>query len=321
LSVAPRPGSDAPTDRRTAAAGDPLAGAGFEDAPVALAITDSTGNWVRVNRMLCELLGHTAEELLGTSYRALTLPEDLAADDAATEAMLAAGGRGEPVEKRLRHADGRLLWVRVTATLLRDAEGLPWGAIAGIEDIDARRLRDAELARLALHDPLTGVRNRALLDDDIDAALQARDRDGGVVAVCYLDVDDFKDVNDRYGHEVGDFLLVVLATRLRDVRRETDTVARLGGDEFALVAHLPDADAAERLRQRVERACAEPLVMTGLTVPLAVSVGITVIDRPGHTAAGVLAAADTAMYQLKRQRRDAPSTPTPPDPMGRGTAG
>ena len=189
MSVAPRPGSDAPTDRRTAAAGDPLAGAGFEDAPVALAITDSTGNWVRVNRMLCELLGHTAEELLGTSYRALTLPEDLAADDAATEAMLAAGGRGEPVEKRLRHADGRLLWVRVTATLLHDAEGLPWGAVAGIEDIDARRLRDAELARLALHDPLTGVRNRALLDDDIDAALQARDRDGGVVAVCYLDVD------------------------------------------------------------------------------------------------------------------------------------
>ena len=303
MSVAPSPRSPAPVEHRAGPAGDPLAGAAFEEAPVALAVTDSTGNWVRVNRMLCELLGYPADELLGTSYRALTLPEDLAADDAATEAMVARGGRGQPVEKRLRHSDGRLLWVRVTAALLRDADGLPWGAVASVEDIDAHRLRDAELSRLALHDPLTGVRNRALLDDDIDAALRARDRDGGVVAVCYLDVDDFKDVNDRYGHEAGDLLLVLLATRLRDVRRDTDTVARLGGDEFALVAHLPDAAAAHRLRERIERACAEPLTLSDLTVPLTVSVGMTVIDAPGHTAAEVLAAADTAMYERKRQHK------------------
>jgi diguanylate cyclase (GGDEF)-like protein/PAS domain S-box-containing protein len=303
LSVAPSPRSAASTERRTVPAGDPLAGAAFEHAPLALAVTDSTGNWVRVNRMLCELLGHSADALLGTSYRELTPPEDLAVDDEATAAMLADSGRGQPVEKRLRHADGSLLWVRVTATLLRDGEGLPWGAVAAIEDINARRLRDAELSRLALHDPLTGVRNRALLDDDIDAALRVRDRDGGVVAVCYLDVDDFKVVNDRHGHEAGDLLLVVLTNRLRDVRRDTDTVARLGGDEFALVAHLPDADAAARLRDRIERTCAEPLTLTDLTVPLRVSVGMTVIDTPGHTAAEVLSAADTAMYERKRRRK------------------
>jgi diguanylate cyclase (GGDEF)-like protein/PAS domain S-box-containing protein len=311
LSVAPAPRSVVPADLGRAPASDPLAGAAFELAPVALAVTDSTGTWVRINRMLCELLGYPADELLGTSYQALTLLEDLAADDAAIEAMLLGDGRGQPVEKRLRHADGSLLWVRVTATLLRDADGLPWGAIAAIEDIHARRLRDAELSRLALHDPLTGVRNRALLDDDLDAALRARDRAGGVVAVCYLDIDDFKDVNDRHGHEAGDLLLVVLATRLRDVRRDTDTVARLGGDEFALVAHLPDAAAAHRLRERVEQACAEPLHLTDLTIPLTVSVGMTVIDTPGRTPAAVLAAADRAMYERKRRRKAARAASAP----------
>jgi diguanylate cyclase (GGDEF)-like protein/PAS domain S-box-containing protein len=303
LSAASCPRAAERAEGRSGPAGDVLAEAGFEHAPVALAITDVTGTWVRINRALCELLGYSADELLGLSYRDLTLPEDLAADDAATAAMLADGDRGAPVEKRLRHGDGHLLWVRVTATLLRDADGLPWGAIAAIEDIHARRVRDAELSRLALHDPLTGVRNRALLDDDIDVALRARDRDGGVVAVCYLDVDDFKEVNDSYGHEAGDLLLVVLASRLREVRRDTDTVARLGGDEFALVAHLPDAAAADRLRVRIERACAEPVTLTDLTVPLAVSVGMTVIDHPGHTAAEVLADADAAMYQRKRRRK------------------
>ncbi|MGY1618202.1 diguanylate cyclase domain-containing protein [Geodermatophilus sp. SYSU D00691] len=302
MTTAPHPRPAEPAEQAQGPGGDALAGAAFEESPVALAVTDGTGNWVRVNRMLCELLGYSAEQLLGTSYRALTLPEDLALDDAATRSLVAEG-RGQPVEKRLRHADGRLLWVRVTAHLLRDSHGLPWGAVAAIEDINARRLRDAELSRLALHDPLTGVRNRALLDDDIDAALRARDRDGGVVAVCYLDVDDFKDVNDQHGHEAGDLLLVVLASRLREVRREADTVARLGGDEFALVAHLPDEAAARRLRDRLEAVCAEPLSLTDLTVPLRVSVGMTVVDAPGRTAAAVLAAADAAMYERKRRRR------------------
>ncbi|MGY1602418.1 diguanylate cyclase domain-containing protein [Geodermatophilus sp. SYSU D00815] len=302
MTTAPHPRPAEPARRAQPPIGDLLAGAAFEEAPVGLAVTDSTGNWVRINRMLCELLGRSADELIGTSYRDLTLPEDLTLDDAATEALVT-DGRGKPVEKRLRHADGRLLWVRVTAHLLRDADGLPWGAVAAIEDIHARRLRDAELSRLAYHDPLTGVRNRALLDDDIDAALRARDRDGGVVAVCYLDVDDFKDVNDRHGHEAGDLLLVVLASRLREVRRTTDTVARLGGDEFALVAHLPDAAAAARLRERIEAVCAEPLALTDLTLPLRVSVGMTVVDAPGRSATAVLAEADAAMYERKRQRR------------------
>ena len=285
-------------------AGLALAELAFDTAPVALAVVALDRRWVRVNDALCALLGYPAERLLGHTYRRLTHPDDVHLDEEAVAMLLTAGGRGPSIEKRYRHADGHLIWARVTATLIRDADGLPVGAITAVEDIADLRHRHAELSRLALHDPLTGVRNRALLDDDINRALRTRDRVGGVVAVLYLDVDDFKGINDAHGHEAGDLTLVVLSTRLRDALREEDTVARLGGDEFVLVAHLPSADHAEELRGRIEGVCAEPVVLAGQAVSVRASVGMAVVDSFGCTAARVLAAADAAMYALKRGRKN-----------------
>lgn len=195
--------------------------------------------------------------------------------------------------------------MRVTATVLRDPAGTPIGAVVAAEDIADHRSRHAELSRLAMHDPLTGVRNRALLDDDIDDLLRTRDKDGGVVAVLYLDVDDFKQINDVHGHEAGDLVLVVLSTRLRDAVRGADTVARLGGDEFVLASRLPTVDDAQELRERVQRHCGEPVVLSGGAVSVRVSVGMAVIDAAGWTAPRALAAADTAMYAVKRDRKRA----------------
>ena len=304
-----RTGSD---DERLAPAADAALSPGpaldtltFNAVPVALAVTGLDGRWIRVNPALCELLGYPAEQLLGDTYRTLTHPDDLHLDEEAV-AQLLAQGRGPAIEKRYRHADGHLLWARVTASLIRDADGLPIGAVAAVEDIAELRHRHAELSRLALHDPLTGVRNRAQLDDDIDRALRTRDRDGGVVAVLYLDVDDFKQINDEHGHETGDLALVVLSTRLRDALREEDTVARLGGDEFVLVAHLPSADHAAELHHRIQGVCAERLVLGQQTLSVRVSVGMTVVDTAGCSAAQALAAADAAMYALKRGRKNRP---------------
>jgi diguanylate cyclase (GGDEF)-like protein/PAS domain S-box-containing protein len=274
----------------------------FDAVPVALAVMTLDGQCVRVNQALCDLLGYPAEQLLGRTYHSLTHPDDLWLDDEAV-ALLVERGRGPSIEKRYRHADGHLIWTRVTATLIRDPGGVPIGAVAAVEDIAELRHRHAELSRLALHDPLTGVRNRALLEDDIDRALRARDRDGGVVTVLYLDVDDFKQINDEHGHETGDLVLVVLSTRLRDALREEDTVARLGGDEFVLVAHLPTADHAEEFRDRVEGVCAEPVVLAEHTVSVRVSVGMVAIDSVGYVSGQALAAADAAMYALKRGRK------------------
>jgi len=280
-----------------------LAVLAFGTVPVALAITAPDGRCVRVNQALCDLLGYPEEQLLGNTYRSLTHPDDAPLDEQAMVALLSADGPGPAVEKRFRHAEGHFLWARVTATLLRDADGAVLGGAVVIEDIAERRVRDAELHRLALHDPLTGVRNRARLDEDIERALRDRDSRGGVLAVLYLDVDDFKGVNDRHGHVVGDRVLIALSSRLRDAVREEDTVARLGGDEFVLIAHLPGTAEADELRARVEEVCADPLQLGELTLGIRVSVGMTLVGAEGGTAARALSAADTEMYAVKRGRK------------------
>lgn len=286
---------------------DALTELAFDTAPVALAVASLDGQCLRVNQALGDLLGYPAEQLTGTFYQSLTHPDDLHLDEAATAALLSSGGtRGPAVEKRLRHRDGHLVWVRVTVTLLRDADGRPVGGVTVLEDLSEHRRRHAELSRLALHDPLTGLRNRALLDGDIDKVLRHRDRTDGVVAVFYLDVDDFKGINDAYGHEAGDLVLIVLSTRLRDTLRDEDTVARLGGDEFICVAHLRSSDDAEEMCARVRRLTSEPVVLPGdVTVAVRTSVGMTVITDVGASVADAVAAADVAMYAVKRNRRTA----------------
>jgi diguanylate cyclase (GGDEF)-like protein/PAS domain S-box-containing protein len=303
----PRPVADGRPLRGAAVSGVldglSLATLAFDAVPVALAVTALDGRCVRVNQAMCDLLGYPADRLLGSSYRSLSHPEDVARDEQAITALLATDGPGPAVEKRFRHADGHFIWARVTATLIHGADGSVLGAAVVIEDIAERRLRDAELSRLALHDPLTGVRNRARLDDDIERALRARDSTGGVVAVLYLDVDDFKDINDRHGHVVGDQVLITLTTRLRDALREQDTVARVGGDEFALVAHLPAAADADEMRTRVEAVCAGSVHLAKLTLAVRISVGMTVVAADGCSAAQALADADADMYEVKRDRK------------------
>jgi diguanylate cyclase (GGDEF)-like protein/PAS domain S-box-containing protein len=299
--------------------GRSLAALAFDASPVAQAVMSLDGQWVMVNEALCDLLGYPAERLLGAGYQSLTHPDDLESDARATAALFEGDGRGPAVEKRLRHADGHMVWVRISATLVRDDAGEPAGVVAVAEDIGEHRDRHAELFRLALHDPLTGVRNRARLDEDIERALRARDAVGGVVAVLFLDVDDFKDVNDGYGHEVGDAVLVLLTSRLREALRDEDTVARLGGDEFVLVAHLPSAEHAEELRARVEQVLTMPLVLEDRTLPVRVSIGMAVVEAAGRAPADVLAAADASMYLVKRNRKSArPSSRGSAAPVRRG---
>jgi diguanylate cyclase (GGDEF)-like protein/PAS domain S-box-containing protein len=298
LTPQPRgPESDLPVP------GTPLTDLAFEAAPVALAVAGTEGVLLRVNRAFCDLLGYPAEQLIGITYEAITDPEDLHLDREALAGLIVEG-RGPAVEKRFLHAAGHPVWARVTATLIRRSQGAVEGAaVVVVEDIAELRRRHAELSRLALHDPLTGVRNRVQLDQDIERALRARDLTGGVVAVLFIDVDDFKGINDARGHEAGDMVLILLTSRLREAVRDQDTVARLGGDEFVLVAHLPSAELAEEMRARVEQVCAEPLVLDAEALPVRISVGMAVVATDGFTPAAALSLADSAMYAVKRSRK------------------
>lgn len=275
----------------------------FQHAPLALALVDLEGRFLRVNHALCTLLGYDAAELVGNFYQTLTHPADLELD-AAASARLLEGGRGPTVEKRFRQHNGELLWTRVTATLIRDDSGQPQHVIATLEDIDDRRRRDERLTWLALHDPLTGAANRALLEDRLDQALRNRDRDGGVVAVLYIDLDDFKQINDEHGHEIGDKVLVAAVERTRQALRGHDTLARVGGDELVAVAQVLTEQDAHHLHNRVRALLNSPLGLGGVTLQLRASVGLYLATGTGTSPRDAVTRADSAMYAVKRQRRD-----------------
>jgi diguanylate cyclase (GGDEF)-like protein len=160
--------------------------------------------------------------------------------------------------------------------------------------------REAEaLAHRALHDPLTGLPNRTLFEDRLSLAVSRTARSDASAAVFYLDLDDFKPVNDLYGHDVGDALLIELANRLRSVLRPSDTIARLGGDEFAVVSDaVQDHRDAERIARRIMDAVAAPYAVAEGKARVTVSIGIALVRAPVEPRS-LLRGADTAMYAAK----------------------
>lgn len=163
-------------------------------------------------------------------------------------------------------------------------------------------LANAELHGLAVRDPLTGLANRTLLGEQLGQQLEAQRRTGAPLAVTFGDLDGFKAINDRLGHEAGDEILVTVARRLTAAARSSDVVARYGGDEFVVIhPAVASLGAAERVASRLVRAVAEPVVIDGGTVTTELSAGVA-LALDGDDVAGLLARADLAMYAEKRRR-------------------
>jgi diguanylate cyclase (GGDEF)-like protein/PAS domain S-box-containing protein len=215
-------------------------------------------------------------------------------------------------EYRMVHEDGTVKWVLEQATTIRDEKGVPWLIQGVIFDITERKRAEDQVAFLAYHDSLTGLPNRVLFEEMLGGSIaRARRHDLGV-GVIYLDLDNFKLVNDSLGHQAGDMLLSQLGERLRECTRETDLVARQGGDEFLLLLSdlergsgtLPGTDAAmlvaESVATRVHEALREPFDLDGIEFFASASLGISLFPTDANDATGLLRNADAAMYQSKR---------------------
>ncbi|MBB4663030.1 EAL domain-containing protein [Conexibacter arvalis] len=208
---------------------------------------------------------------------------------------------------RFQRDDGWEVWATVTShPLIREGESRPYGVVSAFTDVTERRRAQEQIAFLAYHDSLTRLPNRALLDEHLALALARARRTGQSVALLYVDLDDFKAVNDSLGHAAGDELLRRIAVRLRGVVRSTDLLARQGGDEFLILLTDLDRDprlSAEAVAKQVETALLEPFHLADAEFEVGASIGISIHPDDAADADTLLRHADAAMYEVKQAGR------------------
>jgi diguanylate cyclase (GGDEF)-like protein/PAS domain S-box-containing protein len=256
------------------------------------------GSVVAWNAGAERLFGYPAADILGQHYSRL-IPADIPDNWPRWLQQLTTGAVINDHETVRLHRDGQRVPVAVTASPIRDDAGTVSGASVIVRDITERKQLEQELTRQALHDPLTGLANRALLQDRVGHALVRATRTGERLTLLFIDLDDFKLVNDSLGHEAGDRLLVAVAERLRTAGRAADTIARLGGDEFAILLEgIGDHDAT-KIAERVLVALQPPVDLDGTNVSVHASIGIAHHGGPDDAGA-LLRNADLAMYAAKR---------------------
>lgn len=275
----------------------------FESAISGMAMQAPDGQFLRVNTALCEMLGYSESELLRLKFQDVTHPDDVGKDAAHRHSLVDGTLAVYETEKRYRHRDGSVVWVRLGVSAVRDESDQVEYFISQTNDITKRKHFEEELAHRALHDPLTGLPNRTLFFDRLTRAVVLRQRRPGKLAVLFIDLDRFKLVNDGMGHGVGDAVLLEAAIRLSGAVRAGDTVARFGGDEFTIVCEDADQEEACQIAERVLTALGQPFEHEGRTFRLGASVGIRVTERIDVSAEALLQDADVALYSAKGRGR------------------
>jgi diguanylate cyclase (GGDEF)-like protein/PAS domain S-box-containing protein len=246
--------------------------------------------------------------------RALRWPDGTELDADENPLLQAMSGRPlRDLEVLLESEDGVVREVSVNGESLLDDEGYLLGAVVAMHDVTEQKRNEERLAELAMHDPLTGLANRTLLATRLQAAIDdlanrppsdAGIGEGPGVAVFLLDLDEFKEINDVLGHDVGDDVLIAVARRLLTIVRPTDTVARLGGDEFVVVCDVENGEEEMlRIGERISSALARPYRIDGRSIGALASVGGVFADNPDTDPSRLLSRADDAMYGVKWSRR------------------
>ncbi len=279
-----------PTQTAALAPGDPRIARLFEMTSDLLATVSLDGRFTLLNPAWEQVLGWTRAELQAKPMHEFIHPDDVEQ----TLALILAGNHRpahlENFTNRYRHRDGSWRWLLWSAR----CDGDTWYAAA--KDVTDRMW----LEHQALRDPLTQLPNRLLLMDRTRQALSRLDRSGGVVALLFIDLDRFKAVNDTFGHDVGDRLLISVAERLAEMMRDSDTVARLGGDEFVILGEEIESDEeALALADRVVQTLKEPFQVGGVEVSMPASVGVSITHDGETDPESMLREADVAMYRAK----------------------
>ncbi|MFT7599456.1 MAG: diguanylate cyclase (GGDEF)-like protein/PAS domain S-box-containing protein [Acidimicrobiales bacterium] len=277
--------------------------ASFNHAPIGVVELSAEGHIVAANRRFASQLGFAPEELEGTDVLDLVDGEDRPDATDRLEELFNGEVDSNQSDRRYRSRNGGAVWVRESLSVLVSEDGSRH-VLVQAEDISDERRARAELHRKALFDDLTGLPNRANLIARLNRAIEGERAPGEMMAVMFVDLDKFKQVNDTLGHEAGDMLLIEVAERLRRVCRSSDTVARLGGDEFVVVCEgLPDDEAAELTAERFAHSLREPMFINDVEVPVSASIGL-VVNSEESSPENLLRRAGQAMYRAKTSGRN-----------------
>lgn len=270
----------------------------FENAQEVIYIIDLDGNLVAVNRAASELMGYDTSQLVGQNLNHLLVSDDV---PRAREMIARKVSNHLPTsfEIRVLDADGRPRLLSVHSRIIEE-DGRP-ALIQGIaRDITEQRSFEEQLRHQALHDTLTGLPNRALMNDRLRQAIADARHEPAQVALLLMDLDRFKEINDTFGHLYGDMVLEEIGERLRGVVRDVDTVARLGGDEFAFVLPRSDVWTAIEVSGAIQERIAAPLQIDGHPLTIEASIGIALFPDHGEDVTSLMRRADVAMYASKR---------------------
>jgi diguanylate cyclase (GGDEF)-like protein/PAS domain S-box-containing protein len=281
-----------------------LAESVFQHINEGVLVADSDGRILRVNRALCDMVGYSEDEIVGQlrpPYRSGEHPPVFYQQ--LWDSLLREGLWEGEIWNRRR--DGELFPTWQTIVAIHDGDGAPAQFVSVTRDITAQRRSEQRIHRLAYFDNLTGLPNRELFFDRFDHAIQRAQRHGKPVALLFLDLDRFKNVNDTLGHPVGDQLLRAVAERLQQLVRSEDTIARLGGDEFTLLLEAVERrEYISQVAAKVVQSLAQPFDIDGHRLHIGASVGISLYPHDGRDATSLVKHADSAMYQAKAAGRN-----------------
>lgn len=292
------------TERLIAEERQRLAASVFDNAHEGIMITDPTGHIVEVNSTFTELTGYSRGEALGKTPDLLKSGHHEPAFYHEMWAKIAQDGfwQGEVWNRK---KTGEIFVEQLTISTVRNRQGAITHYVAIFTDITLIKQHQQRLEHLAHFDALTQLPNRMLLSDRLQLAKAQAERSGRMLAVCYLDLDNFKPINDEFGHAVGDYLLIDVAQRLKTSVRGGDTVARLGGDEFVLlIGNLESIGECDHAMARVVKAISQPFRVSQRLINVSASIGVTLYPNDGADSDTLLRHADQAMYAAKQAGRN-----------------
>lgn len=276
-----------------------------EQSPVAILITDPAGRIEYVNPRFTAMTGYSLDEVAGQTPRLLKSGETEPEAYHQLWTSIVSGGTwsGEFLNRR---KDGETFWVLASISPVSDSEGNISHFIAFEEEITARKEAEETIRRMAYYDALTGLASRQLFGEMLQQSLAQAQRDHRLLAVLFLDLDRFKEINDTYGHSFGDEFLQAAAQRLKGCfRRERDIVARRGGDEFiVLLPQIENIAEAVHMAENILQAFDEPFSLGGKQLAITTSIGVAVFPEDGRDAETLIKNADMAMYRAKERGRN-----------------